>query len=204
MGSAADTRTSSDTKTRILQAARAEFAELGIAGARIDTIAAAASINKQRIYAYFGDKEHLFDAVLADAFERLADAVPLPRGRDELVAYAGRVHDFHQENPDFSRLLAWEALTFRASRLPGEEARQRYYATKVRTVSAAFPGADEDDVATLLLELIGVAAWPVLMSPLQRLLHGLPPETLPDRSAMRNAVLDAAEALVDRATGSSH
>lgn len=185
-----------DTKARILAAARAEFAELGIAGARVDTIATAAHINKQRIYAYFGDKEQLFDAVLTDAFAQLADVAPLPRTREQLVAYAGHVFDFHVQHPDFNRLLAWEALHFRTGRLPGEDARREYYAKKVRTVAGSFPGAEEGAVSTLLLQLIGLAAWPVLMSPLQRLLSGMDPNTLPSAAGTRDAVLRAAGAIV--------
>jgi AcrR family transcriptional regulator len=37
-------------------------AEYGIAGARVDRIAAAAKTNKQMIYAYFGNKDDLLDA----------------------------------------------------------------------------------------------------------------------------------------------
>jgi AcrR family transcriptional regulator len=58
-------RDSAATKERLLEAATAEFAAHGIAGARVDRIAAAARANKQLIYAYFGSKEQLFDAVLA-------------------------------------------------------------------------------------------------------------------------------------------
>ncbi|MGX9902297.1 TetR family transcriptional regulator [Arthrobacter sp. SA17] len=44
------------TKALLLQAATAEFSEKGLAGARIDRIAAAAGINKERIYQYFGKR----------------------------------------------------------------------------------------------------------------------------------------------------
>ena len=40
-------------------------------GATVDEIAAAAGVNKQRIYAYFGSKNGLFEAVLRDVFERV-------------------------------------------------------------------------------------------------------------------------------------
>lgn len=186
-----------DTKARILQAARTEFAELGIAGARVDTIAAAAHINKQRIYAYFGDKDQLFEAVLADAFNQLADAVPLPSSREELIAYAGKVFDFHQRNPDFNRLLAWEALVFGGGILPLESDRRNYYCKKVRTVAAAFSSVNDDAIASLLLQLIGLGGWPVLMQPLQRHLHGLEPGALPSNESTRKFVLQAAAALVD-------
>ena len=49
-----------ETRQRIFDAAVQEFAENGFAGARIDRIAELAGVNKQRIYAYFNDKEGLF------------------------------------------------------------------------------------------------------------------------------------------------
>ena len=48
------------TRQRILDAALAEFAEKGLAGARIDDIAARGGVNKRMIYAYFGNKEDLW------------------------------------------------------------------------------------------------------------------------------------------------
>ena len=54
------TRDAEATKARIFEAATAEFAAHGIAGARVDRIAQNAKANKQLIYAYFGDKQKLF------------------------------------------------------------------------------------------------------------------------------------------------
>ena len=53
------------TKRLLLDAATAEFSEHGLAGARVDRIAASAGVNKERIYQYFGKKDDLFAAVLA-------------------------------------------------------------------------------------------------------------------------------------------
>src|SRR5712691_1278983 len=50
---------------RILAAATEEFTKHGIAGARVDRIAAAANSNKAMLYAYFGNKEQLFEAAFA-------------------------------------------------------------------------------------------------------------------------------------------
>ncbi|NRB03273.1 MAG: helix-turn-helix transcriptional regulator, partial [Rhodobacteraceae bacterium] len=62
------TRDAEATKTRILAAAKAEFARLGLGGARVDEIADKAGANKRMIYHYFGNKEDLFTAVLEDAY----------------------------------------------------------------------------------------------------------------------------------------
>ncbi|MEU7889824.1 helix-turn-helix domain-containing protein [Microbispora bryophytorum] len=42
---------------------RREFAEHGIAGARIERIVSAARTNKAQLYAYFGNKDKLFDTI---------------------------------------------------------------------------------------------------------------------------------------------
>src|SRR5258706_12564888 len=69
-------RNAEDTKKRILAAATEEFTEHGIAGARVDRIAAAAHSNKAMLYAYFGNKEQLFEAVFAQMVTAATDAVP--------------------------------------------------------------------------------------------------------------------------------
>ena len=44
-------------RNNILSVARAEFADTGLSGARIDEIAAKTNTSKRMIYYYFGDKE---------------------------------------------------------------------------------------------------------------------------------------------------
>ena len=56
------------TKERIFKAAARIFAKRGFDGARVDQIAAAAKINKQLLYHYFGSKDDLFTAVLERAY----------------------------------------------------------------------------------------------------------------------------------------
>ncbi len=56
------------TRQRILDAALVEFAANGLAGARVDEIAARADANKRMIYAHFGSKEELWLAVLETAY----------------------------------------------------------------------------------------------------------------------------------------
>src|SRR3954454_22766260 len=56
------------SQSTILAAARDEFAEHGLGGARVDRIAERAGLNKRLIYYYFEDKEKLFQAVLEQAY----------------------------------------------------------------------------------------------------------------------------------------
>src|SRR5260370_15591198 len=57
-----------ESRAAILKAAVAEFAEHGIAGARTDTIARAAHVNKALLYYYFKDKDSLYEAVFDHVF----------------------------------------------------------------------------------------------------------------------------------------
>src|ERR1700739_2807745 len=55
---------SAETRARILEAALGEFSSLGMAGARMYQIAAAAGVNKALLYYHFDSKENLYAAAL--------------------------------------------------------------------------------------------------------------------------------------------
>jgi AcrR family transcriptional regulator len=101
-------RDSTATRKRILDAATAEFAQFGLAGARVDRIAERAEANKQLIYAYFGSKEKLFDGVLEANVALLLDAVPFDA--HDLPSYAGALFDFAVAHPELARLVRWHQL----------------------------------------------------------------------------------------------
>src|SRR5688572_24289887 len=61
------------TQANIMEVAQAEFGEKGLAGARIDEIAAATQTSKRMIYYYFGSKEGLYLAVLEESYRRVRD-----------------------------------------------------------------------------------------------------------------------------------
>ncbi len=69
------TRTNDPERTmaNIMEVAMAEFAEKGLAGARIDEIADATHTSKRMIYYYFGSKEGLYLAVLEEAYRRMRE-----------------------------------------------------------------------------------------------------------------------------------
>ena len=120
-------RDSSATRARIFQAASAEFARYGVAGARVDRIAANARANKARIYEYFGDKEQLFETVLEEELHHLTTELPIPLDPEEIPEFVGRAFDYHRAHPELVRLLHWEALHFLDRPIPGEAPRRRFY-----------------------------------------------------------------------------
>jgi TetR/AcrR family transcriptional regulator len=69
----APTDRSSDTRARILEAALREFSALGMAGARMDQIAAAAGVNKALLYYHFESKENLYIAAVEMISAKIRD-----------------------------------------------------------------------------------------------------------------------------------
>src|ERR1700754_2144438 len=99
------------TRRRILLEATKEFAEHGLAGARINRIATRARASKERLYAYFPSKDALFEAVTGDLVEHVSAAATLD-GYDA-PAYVGSLFDVFVAEPDVMRLIEWMNLEVR-------------------------------------------------------------------------------------------
>jgi AcrR family transcriptional regulator len=103
------------TKANILEVAAAEFGEKGLAGARIDEIAAATQTSKRMIYYYFGSKEGLYLAVLEESYRRVRDIEGELHLQDlepeqalrRLVAFT---FDHHLNNENYIRLVMSENI----------------------------------------------------------------------------------------------
>ncbi|OLT01270.1 TetR family transcriptional regulator [Pseudonocardia sp. CNS-004] len=96
------------TRDRIIEAATREFAEHGIAGARVERIVAAARTNKAQLYGYFGSKDGLFDAIFRSSLERIVNVVPIDA--TDLADWAVRLYDEYLRRPDLIRLATWTRL----------------------------------------------------------------------------------------------
>ncbi|NGY64948.1 TetR/AcrR family transcriptional regulator [Lentzea sp. NEAU-D13] len=96
------------TRQRIIDVATREFAEHGIAGARIERVVAAARTNKAQLYAYFGNKDGLFDAIFFGSLERIVNVVPIDA--TDLADWAVRLYDEYLARPDLIRLATWARL----------------------------------------------------------------------------------------------
>ncbi|MFC4606531.1 TetR/AcrR family transcriptional regulator [Streptomyces maoxianensis] len=145
------------TRGKLLAAARAEFIAHGIAGSRVDRIAASAGVNKERIYGHFGSKEKLFQAAIAEAMGELAALVSPQDG--SLPAFVGRIVDFHRRDPSFLRLLMWEALHYGAEPQDVTHSRQEWYTRQVQQLADS-TGRSTSEAGLLLFSLIGLGAWP--------------------------------------------
>jgi len=176
-------RNADKTREKLLLAATAEFATHGAAGARIDRIAERAGVNKRMIYAYFGNKEQLFDTVLEHSLAQLLEAVPLTA--DDLPGYAGRLFDYLVDHPERHRLALWRTL----ESSPSTEAEVRSTTEKLATLSAARIHDDAlDSVALLVFIMALVQAWPSTYGALAR-------PTFADAAAQRASVMEAVRRL---------
>jgi AcrR family transcriptional regulator len=122
------------TKRRLIDAATAEFAEYGIAGARVDRIAAAAKSNKAQIYHYFGSKDDLFDAVFDELIAGTVRETPLDPG--DLAAYAAGLFDRYEDDATIMRLATYYRLE-RAETRPPLQARIDANKAKITKIAAA-------------------------------------------------------------------
>ncbi|WP_394553167.1 TetR/AcrR family transcriptional regulator [Agromyces sp. MMS24-JH15] len=194
------------TKRLLLDAAIDEFSRWGLAGARVDRIAAAAGVNKERIYQYFGKKDDLFRAALTAELAASRDEVPLGDGvgPDAVADYAGRLFDHHVANPRVSRLLYWEGLEL-GTEAGGEAGRAAYHASKTDEFERMLPGATRAEAAELLLTLVTlVTAWQVLGQLDGYIAGGAGPADAASAARRRRAIVDAVRSLATTLTAGAH
>jgi len=156
-------QTLEDIPTRLKRAAGELFAARGPDGTTVDEIARSAGVNRERVYAYFGGKDGLFTTVLGDELLAIAENVPLDSASvADIGAFAGKLFDYHTNNPRLQRLLQWEALLFGSRPVPDEDQRREHYQHKVDVIAQAQRDgtlSDEIPAGDLLFLLIAIAAW---------------------------------------------
>jgi AcrR family transcriptional regulator len=183
------------TRRRLQEAATAEFAARGLAGTTVERIAARAGINKERLYNYFGSKDQLFATVLSSELAKVAAAVPVELLSEvEIGEFAGRVFDYHADNPQLARLMQWESLAYGADRVPDEVARTEFYKHKVTGFRQAQRDGvlrDEPDAAHLYFLVLGLAAWWFVVPQIARMLTGVDGQRASERALRRAAVVEA-------------
>ena len=103
------------TQQDILDVAAKEFSEKGLAGARVDEIAATTKTSKRMIYYYFGSKEGLYLATLEAKYKKVRDTenqlnlahMPPEAALRCLVAVT---FDHHLNNEDYIRMVMNENM----------------------------------------------------------------------------------------------
>jgi len=169
----ATTRNPERTQERILEAAFQEFAANGFAGARVDSIARRASINKRMLYHYFGDKKALFREVLRRKMDqRQPWWKATPDDPRESMPYW---FELACQDINWIRLLEWEALQFGDGRLIDEERRALASSQAVRRILRRQTRghlSSEFEPDCMLLAMVALTWFPVAFPQLTRLIAG--------------------------------
>jgi len=183
------------TRERILAAALKEFSARGFAGARVDTIASAAEVNKRMLYHYFGNKESLFREILRRKMaDRRAWAESLSGDPAESLPFW---FDLACKDMDWIRLLEWEALQGSNKRVIDEEKRHEAAergVERMRKRQEAGLVTKEYDPRHLILAMYGLTTFPVAFPQLTRLITGLrveDPQFQKDRMAFLRKFAEA-------------
>ncbi|MEW1736171.1 TetR/AcrR family transcriptional regulator [Nocardia beijingensis] len=146
------------TRKLILDAATAEFAAHGYAGARTGAIAAKAGVNQQLLWYYFDGKEGLYQAISERWRERESElATPDMPLSEQIRRYALEALN----NPDGVRLLAWGGLEYTGpdsdpDQIPRAERMQRFV-DRVRAQQDSGRLPTEVDPACLTIILTAAA-----------------------------------------------
>jgi TetR/AcrR family transcriptional regulator len=161
------------TRERILSAALKEFAAKGFAGARVDAIARHADINKRMLYHYFGNKEKLFRAVLRQKIaERRVWAENLSGDPAERLPFWFKTAC---DDPDWIRLLEWEALQNAGQKVIDEKERRALTADwvqRLRQRQARKELSSEFDARHLALAMQSLTMYPMAFPQLTRFIMG--------------------------------
>lgn len=177
------------SRQRVLDAATAEFAAHGIAGARVDRVAAASGVNKAQMYGWFRSKDGLFDAVFAQHLARIVDSVPFTVL--DLPGYAVALYDSYLTSPELVRLAAW----YRLERVPTGALLARHPGLtdpKHEAIAAAqaqgrvVDGLRPDEVYALVIALAGT--WSPISATETASASDAPAEHERRRAALRGAV----------------
>lgn len=136
-----------DNRERIFDCALRLFADQGYDAVGIQEIVDAAGITKPTLYHYFGSKQGLLEAVLAEHFTCLNGALRAAAAyRHDLPAslnsVAAAFFQFARENPTFYRLQL--ALWFAPAHSPAHQSTLRWLTEQHEIVEQLFRQAAED------------------------------------------------------------
>lgn len=103
------------SRQHILKVSIRLFAKKGFAGVSVDEIVDTAGVNKRMVYHYFGNKEALYQAALADEYGKLEaleiktlhPEEPIEKVVSDIVS---AYFSFLQDTPDFVQLILQENL----------------------------------------------------------------------------------------------
>ncbi|MFC4386967.1 TetR/AcrR family transcriptional regulator [Gracilibacillus marinus] len=163
------------TRQKILNAAKEEFCEKGYTGARIESIAKRAGLNKQLIYHYFKNKEALIDEMIS----YFAKSVPtenltLPSNPVDIASFRFHVNIHHLM--DFLKFTAWEVIDDIPNDTIGAESRKKVLQSyvedmKVKQEKGLVPKDLDPRFITLMMSSLTI--YPLLYGKVTQMITGL-------------------------------
>jgi AcrR family transcriptional regulator len=163
----------SSTEDKILEAAKSEFLEFGLYGARMQSIANRAGINKALLHYYFRNKEKLFDKVFESALERYFSNMDVLS--EERLDFKERVHrsadrflDFLEEYPQMALFLIKEVSANQALFFEKVEKSQKGNTTLLKALIEANRNGiiSLQDPMLFFVQLISMCTYPFVAKPL--------------------------------------
>ena len=190
-----------ETRAAILQAAVREFAQAGISGARTDTIAQAAGVNKALLYYYFQDKETLYGAALDHSLSQLSAQMmevlhrQLPP-REMITTYVGAYFDFIAGHPFYRNLMQREMLraAYGSPHMP--RLAKRYFnplsAKLAEVINAGIASGDfrKVDPMHFVPSMVALVIFYFASAPVMKAVSGVDPLSSERLAERRAAVLD--------------
>ncbi|MCC3862119.1 TetR/AcrR family transcriptional regulator [Pseudemcibacter aquimaris] len=162
------------TRNRIIDAAIHCYAELGVQGSSMDIIAEQAGATKPTLYAHFGSKDNLFEAVLAKMTEELIEEDnfsydPTIEPVTQLIAIFNRhmERSLNQDILKFYRALLIETIR-RDEDVPGYDNSRKEMLLRKWFSDAREDGViDVDDIETTTNNLLAIISgrfyFPLIM-----------------------------------------
>ncbi|MFC4401614.1 TetR/AcrR family transcriptional regulator [Gracilibacillus xinjiangensis] len=165
------------TRRKILTAAKQEFFEKGFSGARIESIAKRARINKQLIYHYFKGKEELINATVADfAASVPTENLTMPADPVDIAEFRFKVNKEYLM--EFLKFTAWEAIESIPNSSNGEESRKKVlqsYVEDMKSKQQMGLVPKDLDPALLTLMMSSLTIYPLLYEKVTKMITGLDP-----------------------------
>jgi TetR/AcrR family transcriptional regulator len=164
------------TRRRILAAALREFSLRGFAGARIDSIARRARVNKRMLYHYFGDKRDLYREIFR---RKLAEKTEVTQTTPFDPA-EGMPYWFQEIRGDLDwvRLLGWDSLGGGPGSSIAHEEYRELYAEALRWLRGAQQRrfvSEELSPEQLMLAFFALNMFPLAFPQITRAITGFSP-----------------------------
>jgi TetR/AcrR family transcriptional regulator len=182
-------RTAGASRSAILEHAIAEFAAMGVAGARTAAIAEAAGVNKALLYYYFKDKESLYSASLHAVLSGFVeDVLPMLQSSlspgEKLLRFARLHFEYLIHHPNYPRLIQQELSHARNTGETSSDFRAISTSHFIPLQRAGL-GTVEDGIASgefrkiegagVLSTILGMNVFYFISAPMMRMVRGIDP-----------------------------